>query len=70
MDLCKKILLKIEATHTGKIIYDSSVEIYTKEQVAYYYTKPDFSPIINRFTATTNLFLLELEHSLGLETNI
>ena len=35
MDLCRKILLKIEATHTGTIIYDSSVEIYTKEQVAY-----------------------------------
>lgn len=34
MDLCRKILLKIE--ETGTAIYDLSVENYPKEQVAYH----------------------------------
>ena len=34
MDLCRKLLLKIE--ETGTAIYDLSVENYPKEQVAYH----------------------------------
>lgn len=36
MDLCRKILLKIEETNTGTAIYDLSIDGYTKEQVAYH----------------------------------
>lgn len=36
MDLCRKILLKIEETNTSTAIYDLSIDGYTKEQVAYH----------------------------------